>query len=178
MRNCLSLLFVLGMASCAYGENQVHVAADAAVGGDGSLAKPYKTLTQARDGIRNLRKAGTLVAGEAVTVDVQPGVYPLHASFELSAEDSGTMEAPVVYRARQGGKVRVQGGVALDPASLKPVTDAATLSRLDATVRDKVRVCDLSAKVSADFPAFKTAFRGPPAAPWLYVNQQPMTLAR
>ena len=178
MTKCLSLWLVLGMVSCAYAEVEVYVSADAAAGGDGSRHKPYQTLTQARDGIRALRKAGTLKSGEAVTVHVEPGVYPLNASFELSAADSGTADAPVVYRARESGKARIQGGVALEPASFKPVTDAAVLSRLDAAVRDKVRVCDLSAKVPAAFPEFKTAFHGAPVAPWLYVNQQPMTLAR
>ena len=156
----------------------MYVSASAVVGGDGSRHKPYQTLTQARDGIRALRKAGTLKSGEAVTVHVDPGVYPLNASLELSAEDSGTADAPVVYRARESGKTRIQGGVALEPASFKPVTDAAVLSRLDAAVRERVRVCDLSAKVPAAFPEFKTAFRGAPVAPWLYVNQRPMTLAR
>jgi hypothetical protein len=92
--------------------------------------------------------------------------------------DSGAANSPVVYRARESGKTRIQGGVALEPASFKPVTDAAVLSRLDAAVRDRVQVCDLSAKVPAAFPEFKTAFRGAPVAPWPYVNRRPMTLAR
>ncbi|MCB9941282.1 MAG: right-handed parallel beta-helix repeat-containing protein [Planctomycetaceae bacterium] len=175
---CLSLCLVLIMVSCANAELEVYVSADAAAGGDGSRHKPYQTLTQARDGIRTLRKAGKLPSGEAVTVAVEPGVYPLDSSFELSAADSGTAEAPVVYRARESGNARLQGGIALEPASFKPVTEAAVLSRLDAVVRDKVRVCDLSAKVPAEFPDFKASFRGAPSAPWLYVNHQPMTLAR
>lgn len=178
---CLSLwliLGILGMVSCAYAEQDLYVAADAAAGGDGSRQKPYQTLVQARDGIRTLRKEGTLKKGEAVTVCVEPGVYPLHASLELSAADSGRAEAPVVYRARVAGMARLQGGITLAPASFKPVTDAAVLSRLDAAVREKVRVCDLSTLVPAAFANYKTAFRGVPAAPWLYVNHRPMTLAR
>jgi hypothetical protein len=165
------------MVSCACAE-EVYVSADAAAGGDGTRYKPYQTLTQARDGIRAQRKAGTLKSGDAVTVYVEPGVYPLTSSFELSAADSGAAESPVVYRARETGKARLQGGVALEPAAFKPVTDAAVLSRLDAAVRKRVRVCDLSTKVSAAFPDFKTAFRGAPVAPWLYVNHRPMTLTR
>ena len=55
---CLSLCLVLIMVSCANAELEVYVSADAAAGGDGSRHKPYQTLTQARDGIRTLRKAG------------------------------------------------------------------------------------------------------------------------
>ena len=64
----------------------------------------------------------------------------------MTAADSGSAAAPVVYRASENGKARLEGGVSLDPAAFKPVTDAAVLARLDPAVRDKVRVCDLSGK--------------------------------
>ncbi len=178
MKQSLSLWLVLGIFSSAYADVSLYVSADAAAGGDGSRQRPYQTVTQARDTIRSLRKAGSLQRGEAVTVNVQPGVYPLRASFELTAQDSGTAEAPVVYRAAAHGKASFQGGVVLQATSFQPIADESVRSRLDATVRDKVRVCDLSAKFPDAFPEFKTAFRGAPVAPWLYVNHQPMTLAR
>ncbi len=168
----------LGLVSCACAGSDVYVAAEAGTGGDGGRHRPYQTLTQARDSIRAARKAGTLPGGEAVTVHVGPGVYRLEASFELTAEDGGTAGAPVVYRAEQSGQAHIRGGVALEPAAFKPVTDAAVLSRLDPAVRGNVRVCDLAAKVPGAFEAFRTAYQGAPAAPWLYVNGQPMTLAR
>ena len=171
-----SAWLVLAMVSCAYGAAELHVSADAAGGGDGSIQKPHQSLAQARDAIRAMRKAGTLKGGEAVTVTVGSGVYPLDASLEFNASDGGTAEAPVVYRARENGKACLQGGVALQPSSFKPVTDPAVLSRLDAAVRGKLLVCDLSAQPA--FPELKTSFSGAPAAPWLYVNHQPMTLAR
>lgn len=174
----LTLWLVLMLASYAEAELTVHVSPDAAAGGDGSRGKPYRTLTQARDEIRAIRKAGKLTGAEPVTVDLKPGVYPLTASFELTAEDSGTAAASVVYRAGASRRARLQGGIALDPASFVPVAEAAMSARLDAAVRDRVRVCDLSGRVPGSFPDFKTAFRGAPVAPWLYVNHQPMTLAR
>lgn len=173
----LTLWMILAMVSCVNADQKLYVSADASANGNGSRHQPYQTLTQARDGIRTLRKRGTLKHGEAITVYVEQGVYPLHASFELTAEDSGTTEAPVVYRTREGSKAKFHGGVAIAPATMTPVTDSAVLSRLDAAVRDKVRMCDLSDKVSGEFPEFRTAFRGAPAAPWLYVNQKPMAPA-
>jgi hypothetical protein len=174
----LAVWFALGVVSCACAERDVYVAADAAAGGDGGKHKPYQTLTQARDCIRAARKAGTLKRGEAVTVYVEPGVYRLESSFELNAEDGGTAGAPVVYRAQKRGKARIQGGVALEPSAFKPVTDATVLARLDAAARGKVRVCDLSSKVPGAFETFRKSFQGVPAAPWLYVDRRPMTLAR
>lgn len=174
----LPIWLVLAMASVACADRDIYVSADASAGGDGTRHAPYQTLTQARDAIRALRKAGTLQKDEAVTVHVEPGIYPLADSFELSAADSGTADAPVIYRARKGTKARLQGGILLEPASFAAVADTGVLSRLAPAVQGKVRVCDLSKKVSAAFPEFKTAFRGAPVAPWLYVNHQPMTLAR
>ncbi len=182
MRKYLALWMLLALVSLAVSsasaEVTLVVSPEAAPGGNGSQQKPFQTLVQARDAIRAHRQAGTLKKEEAVTVYLEPGVYPLAASLEFNAADSGTAEAPVIYRARQGGKARLQGGVSLDPSSFKVVTEPTVLTRLDQAVRDKVLVCDLSAVVPAAFPSFKTSFHGAPVAPWLYVNHQPMTLAR
>jgi len=174
----LTGVLAAGLVSCACAEMKVHVAADAAAGGDGGWRKPCQTLAQARDVVRAARKAGTLKSGEAVTVLVGPGVYRQEATFELTTEDGGTAEAPVVYRAQKRGKARIQGGIVLEPSAFKPVTDAAVLARLERAVRGKVLVCDLSAKVPGSFEPFKKSYQGVPPAPWLYVNRQPMTLAR
>lgn len=178
MIRCLSLWLVLGVATYAAGEQVLHVAADAAAGGDGAADRPFQTVVEARDAIRRLRKAASLPRGEGVTVLIGPGVYPLAASLELTAEDSGNAEAPIVYQAREPGRSRLQGGVALKPAAFLPVSEAQALARLDPAVRDQVRVCDLSALAPGDFPPWPNAFRGSPPGPWLYVNDQPMTLAR
>lgn len=174
----LAVWLTLGMVSCVCAEQDVYVAADAAAAGDGARRRPYQTLTQARDGIRAARKEGTLKSGEAVTVYIAPGVYRQESSFELNAEDSGTAGAPVVYRAQKRGKARIQGGLALEPSAFKPVTDATVLARLDPAVRGKVLVCDLSSRAAPTFEPLKKAYHGSPAAPWLYVNRRPMTLAR
>jgi hypothetical protein len=169
---------VLALAACAQAEVVVHVSPVAASGGDGSQAKPYQTLEQARDAIRALRKAGKLTPNDAVTIRLASGDYPLTASFELSVADSGTAQAPVVFRAAEVGRARLMGGVRLVSSDFRPVADAAVRSRLEAAVRGKVLVCDLSAKVPGAFPMLQTAFHGAPVAPWLFVNHHPMTLAR
>ena len=62
----LTLCLALGMVSCADAEVVVCVSSGAAPGGDGSRLKPYQTPLQARDGIRTLRKTGTLKSSDAV----------------------------------------------------------------------------------------------------------------
>ena len=172
------LLLAAGAVTCACAEWKVYVEPGAETGGDGSSRRPYQTLAQARDAVRTARKDGTLKADAAVTVFMEPGVYRLTESFELSKEDGGSESAPVVYRARKRGTARIHGGVTLAASAFAPVTDAAILARLDEGARGRVLVCDLVGKVSDDFRPFKTAYRGVPVAPWLYVDRQPMTLAR
>ncbi|HOW63735.1 MAG TPA: right-handed parallel beta-helix repeat-containing protein [Candidatus Paceibacterota bacterium] len=174
----LLLCLGLGMPSNSWGEWHVFVSDDASSGGDGSQRKPYRTLIQARDAIRAARKTGTLKSGEAVTVRIGTGVYPMDKPFELTPEDSGTAGAPVVYRADKTGETILQGGITLEPASFQKLTDNEVLTRLDPSVRDQVLVCDLSTKLPGALQAFAKAYHGVPAAPWLYVDHQPMTLAR
>ena len=49
----------LAMAAHVQAEVAVFVSPDATPDGDGSRQKPYRTLVQARDAIRALRKAGS-----------------------------------------------------------------------------------------------------------------------
>jgi len=172
------ILLSLGMASGAGAELTMHAAVGAAAGGTGTAHAPYQTLTQARDAIRAARQAGSLKNGEAVTVLIGPGWYRQDVSFDLTAADSGTVGAEVTYRAEPRGRAILHGGIMLEPASFQPLTDPAVLARLDPAARAKVLVCDLSGEVPGAFDSFKTAYQGAPAGPWLYVNGQPMTLAR
>jgi len=178
VKSTLSILVSLCMASGACAEMTMHVAAGAAPGGNGGKNTPYQTLTQARDAIRMARKAGSLKSGDGVTVLIGPGWHRQELSFDLTAADSGTAGAEVTYRAQPRGQAILHGGITLDPASFKPVTDAPVLARLDPAARGKVLVCDLSDKAPGAIEPLKTAYRETPAGPWLYVNGQPMTLAR
>ena len=125
-----SACLVLGMVSCVCIGAELHVSTNAAGGGNGSRQAPYQTLTQARDAIRVMRKAGTLKSGEAMTVILESGVYRLGASFELASADGGTADAPVVYRARERGKARLQGGIGLEPSSFKQIGRASCRVRV------------------------------------------------
>ena len=71
---------------------------------DGSFA----TLERARDELRQRRKAGTLSAGGAVLI--RAGEYGLTRPFQLTAEDSGSADAPITYRAFPGEQPRLFGG--------------------------------------------------------------------
>lgn len=130
---------------------------------------PFATPERARDAIRQLKEKSGLPAG-GVVVEIQSGTYERAKSLELTAQDSGTQDSPIVYRAREGESVRLSGGRRLD--GFKRTTDPAVLSRLDETARGKVVQVNLRSLGITDFGDFganrlELFFRG-----------KPMTVAR
>ncbi|WP_411343259.1 right-handed parallel beta-helix repeat-containing protein [Paenibacillus sp. WLX1005] len=89
--------------------------------GDGSKDKPYATLTQARDSIRAL--SGKLPTG-GVTVWVKAGEYEM-SNFELTAQDSGTADKPIIYRTYPGEQVTLTNGVHISPSDWEPLSKDA-----------------------------------------------------
>jgi len=69
---------------------------------------PFATLQRARDEVRRLKAAGRL--GRGVTVHVRAGTYALDSTFVLGPADSGTADAPVVYRGYDGERPVLTGG--------------------------------------------------------------------
>ncbi len=105
------------------------VAVDGSDANPGTKDKPLATLEGARDAIRKLRKAG---AGPApLTVYVRGGTYYLDHTFQLSAQDSGTQAAPMVYRNYGSERPRLVGG--------KPIKGFAQY-------KDHILVADLAAQ--------------------------------
>jgi hypothetical protein len=147
--------------------------APAADGKDGPMA----TLEAARDAIRRLRKARG--QGGAVVVQLRGGTYHRTAAFALAAEDSGTAEAPVIYRAAPGEDAILLGG--REVTGWRKVEDQAILDRLAGPARGNVYQADLKAQGIADYGKMKSrGFSRPttPAGLELFFNGQPMTLAR
>jgi hypothetical protein len=78
--------------------------------GDDRGHGPLTTLTGTRDAIRAARAGG---ACGPVTVLIRGGWYFLKEPFVLEPRDSGTADAPVVYRAAPGEQPIFSGGVRL-----------------------------------------------------------------
>ncbi|MCU0980656.1 MAG: right-handed parallel beta-helix repeat-containing protein, partial [Pirellulaceae bacterium] len=177
--NVRTLILSLGTLTLAW---QGVMAATLFVAGHGSDAnpgteeKPFATLERARDEIRRLKAGGPLPAG-GITVEVGGGLYELPRPLELTDQDSGAENAPIVYRARQGEVAKITGGRAV--SGWKPVTDSAVLQRLDPAARDKVFQADLQALGITDWEGIGNArtYQSDPGLQ-LFFQDQPMTLAR
>ena len=65
----------------------------------------------------------------------------MRQTLSLTAEDSGTAEAPVVYQAQPGTAPVFSGGVRI--ATWKPISDARLREKLDPSIRGRVVEADL-----------------------------------
>jgi hypothetical protein len=156
------------LASCNGGVN-LYVA----TGGDdlhsGTEAQPLQSLEGARKAVRAALKAHP---GQKVTVYVKGGEYPLTQALKLTAEDSGSEQAPVVYKAVDGEIPVFTGSKAI--TQWAKLEDAQALAKLTPSVHGKVYVTDLQAAGITDF--------GDPTdigkRPELVCNEQLQTLAR
>lgn len=167
-------LLMAGIAAQAAVE--IFVAPEGAAG-EGSRARPFTSLEQARDAVRALKKSGALPAG-GVVVTLQPGVYRRTQTLELTAADSGTAAAPVLWRAAQQGAAQLHAGVWLKPENFQPVTDAALLSRLDPAARGHVvqlKLAPLGLKHTGPYPAL---FNNGGGLLELFFNDERMPLSR
>jgi len=109
---------------------------------DGTIAAPFATLERARDAIRELKKEGGLPQSGA-TVYLREGSYERDKTFVLEQQDSGTDNAPIVYRAFPNENVTVSGGKKIKLADFTPVTDGGIIARLPKESRNKVLQFDL-----------------------------------
>ncbi|HEY5141611.1 MAG TPA: hypothetical protein VIJ25_20185, partial [Methylococcales bacterium] len=103
---CCCLIAVIAVSNSLAVE--FHVATDGNDTNPGTSAKPFGTLKGARDAIRGIKTAGQ--TKEPITVFVHQGVYTLAAPLTLTAEDSGSAAAPIVYRGYADEKPVLQGG--------------------------------------------------------------------
>lgn len=150
----------------------------------GTAQRPFQTLERARDALRERREKGPLPVG-GVAVILHGGVYPrMKQSFKLTAEDSGTAEAPIVYRAAPGERPILRAGQVL--TNFVPLTDSPAAQRISEAARSHVLQTDLRAAGVSDFGMLRPRGCGPgkgvgldePAHLELFYDGIPMSLAR
>jgi hypothetical protein len=198
----LAAVFVL-TAACGV---EFHVSPVGSDTNPGTAERPLATLEAVRDAVRRL-KAGSGLPPGGVTIWLHGGDYVRSNALELTAADSGILEAPVFWRARPGEIARLLGGRRLPLAGLwddsstaaaraepepsaagsvipgvwRPVSDPAVRARLAETARDRVRQFDLRAAGHTEFGEMNSRGFGRPTAPAhceLFFNGRPMTPAR
>ena len=140
----------------------IHVAADGDDRWSGDLPAadaartdgPLATLAAARDALSRRRADAP---GRAAEVVLHAGRYELTESLRLGADDGGSADRPVVWRAASGDRVVLTG--ARRVATLGPVSDDTVRARLPAAARGHVLEADLVAAGVPDVGTFAGAGR-------------------
>jgi HEAT repeat protein len=138
---------------------------------------PFATLERARDEIRRMKQAGLLPDG-GVAVNIRGGAYNLSRSFQLTAADSGTEAAPIIYRAYGGEDVRIIGGRKLEASDFTELTDPEMLERVSDAGKGKVVEVDLSALGIKHTGPFPNVFEDGGGVFELFYNNERMQIAR
>lgn len=156
---------------------EVFIAPDGKDSNPGTRQAPLATLEAARDLLRARRQGGRLPAGGAAVV-LRGGTYIRKDTFRLEAQDSGTADAPVVFRAAEGESPILSGGRAI--SGFQPINDPAVLARLPAESRGKVLRLDLRTLGITDLGELRPRGFGRQPSPImeLFFDGKPMPLAR
>lgn len=103
------LAFVLSLPLAATAAPlQLYVSPDGSDNAGGAINTPLASFTGARDRIRALRSTSDL--SEGVVVTFAEGVYPVQEAVLFTPEDSGTEEAPIIFRAASNTEAIISGG--------------------------------------------------------------------
>lgn len=97
---------IVGTPSGSLNARDINVSLTGDDAGPGTRAQPYRTLQRAQAEARASRRDKP---AEPVTVWINPGDWPLAEPLVLTADDSGTPEARVLYRAVPRAVVRLTG---------------------------------------------------------------------
>ena len=104
----IAIVLLLLLTSSARGAGEFYVATDGDDANSGTKAKPFATLTRARDAVREAKKAG-----RSLTVYLRGGEYHLAETVVFSIADSAPAGCTITYAAFPGEKVVIGSGVAV-----------------------------------------------------------------
>ncbi|MCX6873290.1 MAG: hypothetical protein NTW21_05700 [Verrucomicrobia bacterium] len=131
------LLCVCSLASAEMPGVKLLVAPNGNDANPGTLAKPFATMQRAQQEARKQRSADrgqkSEVGGQkSVKVFLREGTCYLPETLVLTAEDSGSKAAPVVYQAYEKEQAVVSGGILLHHFKWEPYKGGIMLAKMPA----------------------------------------------
>jgi len=152
--------------------------------GDGSVNSPLKTISEAKEKIREMKNGEGLPEG-GVTVMLMSGDYYAAGGIEFTADDSGTEDCPITYMAAEEHGATVTGGITIPAADFISLSDEEKAKLNDETAKDKVLKADLkkygvtteSLGKMYSKGAVSSSYKGNGFAE-LFINDERMTVSR
>lgn len=167
--------FAIVVAACLLfscrGGTEIHVSPSGNDANSGTAQEPFATLERAKVAVRAAKQ-------KPVTVWLAGGDHQFEKPFELTAEDSGTAEHPVVYRALEGQTARLLGGRKLNASDFNTIEDEETLSRIASELRGKIVSFDLTANGIVHSKPYPDVFTDAGGILDLFCNGKRMTISR
>lgn len=145
----------------------LYVDASAQADGDGSENAPFGSIEAARDAIRAMKTKNAIAENTDIVVYIKAGTYLQRESLVFAAEDSGTSDYSITYKAYGDGDVIITGGVVLSPDKFGGADEKAENSLSGDALR-AVKTYDLKA-AGINYTADNFG---------LYINGKRGTLAR
>ena len=167
------LLGMLGASPALQAQNFFVSPDDGRDTNSGTQNAPFATLTRARDAVRKLNNHQ-----KPVTVFLRAGAYPLSETVELTRQDSGTESAPVIYRAYGDETITIRGSRVVPTSFIQPITDPATLERINPELRSKIKAIDLKALNTTHRKAYPALFNDGGGIVALFIDGKRMPLSR
>jgi hypothetical protein len=93
---------------------ELHVSPNGNDRNPGTLDAPLKTLTAAKDHIRELIRSAAMDCQKDITVHLAPGVHRLTETLILGREDGGDGSFNVTWKGSADGKTQISSGIPLD----------------------------------------------------------------
>ncbi|MBI9064378.1 MAG: right-handed parallel beta-helix repeat-containing protein [Marinilabiliaceae bacterium] len=108
MNKILLVVFLLLGGQLLNAQVKYYVSTKGDDANSGTKRHPVATLERAQQWVREIKKDGMPEGG--VEVILQEGTYHINKTLVFTTEDSGTKEAPVVFRAAENEHVVISGG--------------------------------------------------------------------
>jgi len=158
-------------------ESSIYVSPGGNDAGRGTEEEPFATLARAQEEVRKIKKESGLPA-KGISVYLRGGRYFTGESIIFTVEDSGTEDAPVVYRSYPGEEARIIGGRQV--SNFKILDNPGILERLPGESRGKVWTADLKALGITEYGELlnRGIWTGRPGAMELMYEGRTMPLAR
>jgi parallel beta helix pectate lyase-like protein len=183
---CVTLMTLIGVAVMAgisaqkSEANAFYVSPKGDDTNPGTIDKPFKTLSRARDAVRDYKARMRQLPQGELTVFLQGGDYMLTEPLALGPEDSGRATGAIRWSGVRGGTSRLIGGKIV--SDFKPVSEPSALARIKQEYRQHILQADLRALAISDFsvPKSELFFKGRymklaryPNEDWLTIKDVP-----
>ncbi|HEY9770031.1 MAG TPA: right-handed parallel beta-helix repeat-containing protein [Coleofasciculaceae cyanobacterium] len=148
-----------------------YVAPDGSDRHEGTKDAPFATLHRARSAIRELKRQQNGTLRQPVTVWLRGGTYFLAQSLELTSEDSGTENFPIIYRAYPGEKPVISGGQRITDWKQQGDIWRANLPQVKTGWNFRLLRVNDDWAIRARYPNFEP--NNPLTKGWLYLQPSP-----